>query len=729
MDKAKNLQEVFSGRIFQIPDYQRGYAWGERQCQDLIEDLEFLAPGREHFTGTLVLHQADGDGAFTDAEGRSYTLFHIVDGQQRLTSVVLLLDAICRELQAIDKFRVLADGLRKTYIVTADMNGELMAKLALNEDCRDFFCETILEQKPAVLGPTIRSHQLLVDAKSQFRDYLHRKRDELGPDYGDWLVSLRGRITNQLTVLIHELGAEADAGVVFETTNNRGTDLNELDKVKNYLMYLSSKLDLPAEHDLARSVNAAWSHIYKHLMAAGLTKPDDEDQLLRAHWLMRYDYQPRNWAQSRSIKAKFNLKDYQGRHAELLADLRSYVDTLRNAATAYCEIHNPTGQGSFSILGKDSELRSRVVRAAEKLPRLGAVAPFLPLLIGVRLTTPSDGEKYLEFIELCESFAFRLFRWMGLPAQTGRNALFKLGYELFNARRTPKDVLDEVRGLLMRYCPDQKFLALLQATGEDWYRWSGIKYFLYEYEEHLARKVGQEVRMPWSYAEENPNTIEHILPQTPSATGYWADQFTDEMLQRYTNDIGNLCLTFDNTWLGNKSFTDKLGVGRTDGKGYSNSKLFDEHGISHHRNWTEKELLERRREIEQWAVTRWTVLMPVAKPSQGQTLEWIEELAERNGVADDLRRLMGAARKWGILLRAHPQCIVFAPSYNGRLALFTVWPDPGKLRVGIWPDETFPLRDRFLEILGPVREVYLSDASLDEFIKALDRVFTPDVKS
>lgn len=726
MEKAKNLQDVFSGRIFQVPDYQRGYAWGKEQCQDLIDDLEFLAPGREHFTGTLVLHQAGGDGAFSDAEGHSHTLFHVVDGQQRLTSIVLLLDAICRELRAIDKFLVLADGIRKTYVVTTDMNQESMVKLTLNDDCRDFFCETILEQKPAVLGPAIRSHQLLLEAKSLFSDYLHLKKNELGPEYGDWLVSLRGKITNQLTVLVHELGAEADAGVVFETTNNRGTGLNDLDKVKNYLLYLSSKLDLPAEHDLARSVNAAWSHIYKQLMAAGLTKPEDEDQLLRAHWLMRYDYQPRNWKQSRSIKDKFNLSNYRGQHTDLLAHLRSYVVTLRDAATAFCEIHNPTGQGAFSALGHHDNLRGRVVHAAEKLPRLGAVAPFLPLLIAIRLRDPSDGEKYLESIELCERFGFRVFRWLRLSAYTGRNALFKLGYELFNGQRTLSDTLDEVRRLIVYYCPDHRFPARFGVTGEDWYRWSGIKYLLYEYEEHLAREAGQEVRMLWSYAEENPNTIEHILPQTPPATGYWADRFTEEMRQRYTNDIGNLCLTFDNTWLGNRPFTGKLGADRTDDKGYSNSKLFSEHRLAHYVDWTEKDLLERRAEIEKWVAARWAAPGPAAKPSPDYTLEGIQQLADRCGVGEELRRLVQAARTHGILLRAHKLSLVFAPPHDGRRALFTVWPQPGKLHVGIWPDRTFPLVDRFLELLGPVREVGLVADKLNDFITGLDRVFTPD---
>src|SRR5262245_66674514 len=114
---------------------------------------------------------------------------------------------------------------------------------------------------------------------------------------------------------------------MFETLNNRGKPLTELEKVKNYLLYLATKLDLP-DHDLAIRVNGAWANILQRLMAAGLTQPDDEDRLLRAHWLMAYDPVARNWGGTRSIKERFRLSADRTTHAALLDELVPYTRTL-----------------------------------------------------------------------------------------------------------------------------------------------------------------------------------------------------------------------------------------------------------------------------------------------------------------------------------------------------------------------------------------------------------------
>ncbi len=80
----------------QIPDYQRGYAWDEQNWNDFLDDLDLLEPGKDHYTGTLVLHAQSEQ--HQDDEGSKYEVFHIVDGQQRLSTVVLLLDVIRREV-------------------------------------------------------------------------------------------------------------------------------------------------------------------------------------------------------------------------------------------------------------------------------------------------------------------------------------------------------------------------------------------------------------------------------------------------------------------------------------------------------------------------------------------------------------------------------------------------------------------------------------------------------
>ena len=118
------MEDVFAKRLLRVPNYQRGYAWEKQQWAELLEDMEFLSPGKEHYTGTLVLH--GGEETRNDLQGNSYQVCDVVDGQQRLTTVVLLLDAIRRELADQE----LAKGIHDSFIFTRDRNGEKMAKLS-----------------------------------------------------------------------------------------------------------------------------------------------------------------------------------------------------------------------------------------------------------------------------------------------------------------------------------------------------------------------------------------------------------------------------------------------------------------------------------------------------------------------------------------------------------------------------------------------------------------------
>ncbi len=87
---VRTVQEVFREFVLSIPDCQRGYAWEKKQIEDFLEDLDFLSEGRAHYTGTLILHPAAGDGAeIEDASGTLFRRADVVDGQQRLTTIVI----------------------------------------------------------------------------------------------------------------------------------------------------------------------------------------------------------------------------------------------------------------------------------------------------------------------------------------------------------------------------------------------------------------------------------------------------------------------------------------------------------------------------------------------------------------------------------------------------------------------------------------------------------------
>jgi len=740
-DLVSTLDQIFSNRVFHIPDYQRGYAWGGKQWDDLTQDLELLPLGRNHFTGTLVLCPGDhGFSEVRDRKGWLYSVCDIIDGQQRLATLVLLLSAIYVEMRQIDSLQDMADGLREKYLAVRNENQEWLTKLTLNQDCQDYYFSNVLGNNvlglaPGIEGPTIRSHQLLAEARDHFAEYLAQKHVELGIDYTDWLRDLYFKITQHLTLIVYKVDSTTDAGVIFETMNDRGRPLTEIEKVKNYFLYIASKLDLPAEHDLSEQINQTWKHIFEKLMAAGLGTSAHEDRLLRAHWLMAYDPDPRNWKQSRSIKKEFNLRGYQERHPQLLRDLKDYLCTLKSAATAYCDIHCPGHQTAFNDCA-DDRLRAQIVNVNEKLVRLGTRATFLPLLMAVRLRANDGGETYLKTAELCEKFDFRVYQWLRHYATAGRPRLLRLAHRFFQDQDAQR-LLYGLAQAVLYYCSNRRFEERFSSETENWYTWGGLKYCLYEYEQHLAREQRKPVQVSWQEVwSVKRDTIEHILPQTPT-DAYWQERFTEAQRERWTHDIGNLTLTYDNICLGNKPFPDKRGEA-SQPCCYASSKLFIEHRLARYQDWSETQIQERREQIKQWALERWHVKVPDPPPppspppgEAGTRPETAKErllrLAREKGTEEAFRAILDASMQHSRHLypRMHTfwRVVKFTPLQNKNKALF--W-----LGVDLWVGFVYENFERFLgipaeearAILGPEKDYVLEKSQADEFIARLDRL-------
>lgn len=606
-------EKIFKDSFFRVPDYQRGYSWQQLQREELLEDIELLPENKPHYTGTLVLYSSNGNGKIIDKQGDSYELLDIVDGQQRLTTIVVLLDVVRRNLEELGE-NDLAKGLKERYIAVEDCNRDLRPKLTLNKDCHKFFIDLMLDVEGSLAGPTIRAHKNLQDAWEQFRDYLKKKKIESGEKFASWLISFRNKICHHLVFTVYTVQEAIDVGIIFEVMNNRGLKITELEKVKNYLLYLTSKLELRPDHGLDGLINTTWTHIFESLMASKLGSTDNEDQLLRMHWLMGYDYETKNWKGSKSIKKEFHLREYISRHEELLGDIKEYINTLRDATTAYCDICNPLHTNSFNNLYSNPELRKKIVNISEKLRRLKVLAPFIPILMAVRLRFPQKAEAYLQILELCEKYSFRVYTFLERRANAGRSSLYLIANAFYNKQRDFDKVSQMLLGLIHMYSTNEKFLRKFDLAEEfNWYSWKGIKYFLYEYEENLSQ--GAAVRIPWEKLEDpksKQNTIEHILPQTPPP-GYWLEHFTQEQLARYTHDIGNLSLTFDNSSYGNKSFPDKKGSPDSDKQCYMKSCLFMERSLAQFDKWSEEEILERRDDIIEWAKNKWGVPKPKPK--------------------------------------------------------------------------------------------------------------------
>lgn len=603
MQHLQSIQEMFNDKLFHIPDYQRGYAWERAQWQDLLEDIELMEEGQEHYTGTLVIHARESDEILDD-DGKSLKVYDVVDGQQRLTTFSILMNVIAKEFEQIPDKQARARGIRKQYICTT-VDECMVPKLTLNRDTHQYYLDHIISSQPGVGGTKIMSEQRLQDAQDFFAAYFAGKRAELGDSYTDWLEQTYAKINARMKLTVYVVPQESEVGVIFEVMNNRGKKLTEMEKVKNYLLYLSSKLTCGGASDLAREINRVWTTIFESLMESRGSSPEHEHQLLRASWLMFADYNAKNWKGSNSVKEKFNLKTYKGRHTELRDDLREYIKLLENACIAYCDVIAPWRSAAFARIRDREELRRQIARETEKLLMIGVVSSFLPVLMAVRSTNPDDYELYLDFLKVCERFAFRVYRFSGKRANTGQSTLFRYGYELFHNETDAVECGNGIKSLTAYYSPNREFEKELELGSRNWYGWTGLKYLLYEYEQHLAGKKPVQISWIELINRDKKDTIEHILPQTPEKD-YWRTKWNKEERKLATHDIGNLILTFDNSVYSNKGFHEKKGD-LTTKNGYANSVIFMEKEIAKYQEWTFAEFTRRRNEVVEWIKQRWHI--------------------------------------------------------------------------------------------------------------------------
>ena len=128
MQELQTIQQIFNNKIFRIPDYQRGFSWNPKHLEAFWQDLENLQENKLHFTGAITVERATRSQyeKWEDdewiIEGKNFAPFYIVDGQQRLTTIVILIYTICEKLKQQDnllfstKAEILKQYIYRTYV-------------------------------------------------------------------------------------------------------------------------------------------------------------------------------------------------------------------------------------------------------------------------------------------------------------------------------------------------------------------------------------------------------------------------------------------------------------------------------------------------------------------------------------------------------------------------------------------------------------------------------------
>ena len=280
MSELTTLSKLFDKRIYRIPDYQRGYAWTLSQCEDFWDDLTNLTNDRSHYTGMLSLKLLGVD-EYKDwqeeqwiIKDKDYEAYHVVDGQQRLTTFIILMSAVL-DLTKEKEILVLngddIEDIKSRYIVEykKPLKIEKAYKFGYEHDnpSSKYLRSKILgEQKNIDLEETFYTLNL-----ENAKDFFKSKVEELYDDKGKvGIEELFKKLINRLKFNVHYIDDDFDVFVAFETMNNRGKKLSNLEILKNRLIYLitiydEKQLSSGEKQSLRISVNDAWKEVYKQL--------------------------------------------------------------------------------------------------------------------------------------------------------------------------------------------------------------------------------------------------------------------------------------------------------------------------------------------------------------------------------------------------------------------------------------------------------------------------------
>lgn len=594
MDK-KDLSTLFVATLFRIPDYQRGYAWENKQIGEFIEDIDALVEDQttNHYTGTVVTYCPKN--ATQKMYGtKKLPVADVVDGQQRLTTVCLYLSVILRRLRQAGETAYLRDEEDFLYSGTT-------SKLTPSNDTVNLFFDLLKSGRPNTT-PSLPQEKRLLSATQMFQKHLELQLAAKGSAGVSYLKELHRAITQRLLFTSYAIEEECEIGMTFELMNSRGKDLSVLELLKNYLMHWVSRNETQqqAERDaLTGLINKSWKDAYKNL---GECEGDgDEDQCLRVTWTLYCNHSPDKWTGYDGFKGPevIPLRDFSKRkREEAKTFLTSFVEALSEVSSHYAAIVNPT---SSNVLLPEE------LRWLTKIHNTGNIANFLPLLVAARKRTQAGeiaSQDYVALLKAMECFAYRVFLYRGRRSNAGKSNFHRWGWEIREGSKRIGDVTKLVHELTRYYHPENEFVDA-NASINDWYgRRRLLRYTLYEYELKLLNEEGKGAKPRLAWEDLNESTIEHILPQNPQANSHWLSVWSDAERKEYLHDIGNLVLTLNNSNYLNFDFERKKGLPGVS-PSYCDSPIQQERRISRFKDWTQKELLERRTELIAWIAQRW----------------------------------------------------------------------------------------------------------------------------
>ena len=602
------LAKLFSDTIFRIPDYQRGYSWGTKQLDDLWEDIENLYQANMHYTGLITVTKGLTEDAWTGRE-----TYYIVDGQQRLTTLVILLKVILNKakrlgLEELDNIPL--QTLTKKYLyVEHDNNAATKSAVfgyMLDDPSNEYFQSKILEIKQPSNEVSTFYTKGLERAKRYSEDKI-KNCDKIQ------LEKIFKIVTNKLVFNEYIVTDQKEVSMVFESMNNRGKPLSTLELLKNRLLYISEKLDLDSEVEnrLRSNINKAWKIVYEWL---GKEELLEDDEFLRVHWIMYYEYdRTKSKAFSENLLNEiFTVKRAYKRELDYDA-IDKYITSLSDAVKHWYCMNYP----EKNVKGYTDPIVNELAR----LNRIGYTT-FKPLVMALLLKT--DGQKDAETVsnifKKCEEYIFKVLAISVKASNTGDSYFYVLSKKYYDGDKDYSTILKDIDARINREYRLQSFVDTIDELFEDhdgFYSWGYLKYFLFEYDLSLKENsmggTGRSIR--WDDYENVKKyyvSVEHIYPQDDKKECWQKTfgRFSELERNILKGSLGNLLpLSVNrNSSFQNNCFDEKKD--NSSGAGYYNGSYSETEIVNLYKEWTPETIFERGMKLLEFMEKRWNLELP-----------------------------------------------------------------------------------------------------------------------
>ena len=625
MYRLLSLGDLYDGRLFRIPDYQRGYAWGKRQLEDFWNDIINLQDGHIHYMGVITVERptrsqcinwqaetlafADDkwteDGLYATLALGDFSLrpYYVVDGQQRLLTIAVLLAAVreCSRLTEVEQ-----NELADCYLIK-NHNGQ---------ECFLFGYEVDLPSHRYLIQK-IYKNQASDEVETVYTDNLLRAKNFFAQRIGNLpLEDLRQlilKVTTKVQFNYYETDEKLDVFSVFETMNNRGKQLSKLELLKNRLLYLSTLLQTePMETPqlLRREINEAWKRIYASL-ARNRGSVLDDDNFLRMHWVMYFDHEGEfstglgNFAED-LLNERFVVQRIQA--GELSANqVFDYVQSLACSSEKWFEINFPEHPSS----SLSESLRSWLERINDLRPD----SFFRPIVMALLQSDCTEMDK-MSLLRAIERHEFLVFALADSSATANRAHFLRQAYPFFQGTTSLSRLIDDTRNRANKFYSQKKFQETVDqlfnnGSGDDrgFSEWTYLKYFLSEYENFLRG----ESRV---LACRQTSSIERIYPKKAERDGSWDlhfDAYSPDYRTKLCNSIGNLIFLARRRTAQEAQYDSFAGKKRHPKPGSANEETgyltgsYSEREVAEFEVWRHKEILERGVKLLDFMAQRWGI--------------------------------------------------------------------------------------------------------------------------